>query len=325
MPSAGVYGSRLASRFRLEAAPVLVSKTLQKTEVAVTNLQLPAADHRLTEAIPHEDAYLVAVMLRDVLEHELWLDGRAIPRSPFLAGSTVFYDLKRNPIARCLSPFNTLFFYVPRGVFDLVADQAEASHVDELNYVPGEAIADALLHGLARTLLPALDRPDEVNRLYFEHVALAACTHIAHTYGGMVARSSKIGVLAPWQERRAKALIAANLQGDLSRAQLAAECGLSADYFGRAFKRTTGTSPHQWLMQRRVDVTKDLLRCSNLTLAEVAVAAGFHDQSHMSRVFSQATSTTPASWRRDFDAGDARRCLRRHQRNARATKDVVPA
>ncbi|MGI4794015.1 MAG: helix-turn-helix domain-containing protein [Janthinobacterium lividum] len=324
----GAYGGRLASRFRIEATPVLISKTLRKTEVAVTSLQLDTADPRLTEPIPLEDAYLVAVMLRDVPEHELWLNGRPVPRSPFLSGSSVFYDLKQNPVARCLSPFNTLFFYFPRRVLDLVADQAEASHVGDLNYVPGEGIADAVIHGLARTLLPALDRPDEVNRLYFEHVALAAGTHIARTYGGMAARHPQVGLLAPWQEKRAKDLIAANLGGDLSRAQLAAECGLSADYFARAFKRSTGTTPHQWLLQRRVELTKELLGCSALPLVEVAVAAGFHDQSHMTRVFSQVTATTPASWRRNFSMGKSRRALHRHKEDTPSApakaEDVTP-
>jgi len=319
MPRSGAYGRLLASRFRIEAAPVLVSKTLQKTEVAVTSLQLDVADPRLTEPIPQEDAYLVAVILRDVPDHDLWLNGRAMPRSPLLAGSSVFYDLKQNPIARCLSPFHTLFLYFPRRVLDLVADQAEAPHVDDLDYVPGEGIADAVIHGLARTLLPALDRPDEVNRLYFEHVALAAGTHIARTYGGMADRRPHTGLLALWQERRAKALIAANLNGDLSRAQLAAECGLSADYFARAFKRSTGTSPHQWLLRRRVELTKELLRSSKLTLAEVAVAAGFYDQSHMTRVFSRATATTPVSWRRNFYTGASRRARHRFEEGMDAT------
>jgi AraC family transcriptional regulator len=299
MARIGAYGHQLASRFRIEMAPTLISKTLRKTEVAVTSLQLDTADPRLTEPFPQEDAYLVAVMLRDVPEHDFWLDGRAMPRSPFLAGSSVFYDLKQNPIARCLSPFHTLFFYFPRRVLDLVADQADAPHVNDLHYVPNEGIADEVIHGLARTLLPALDRPDEVNRMYFEHVAMAAGTHIARTYGGMADRHPQVGRLSPWQENRAKALMAANLGGDLSRAQLAQECGLSADYFARAFKRSTGTSPHQWLLQRRVEVTKELLGSSNMTLAEVAIAVGFHDQSHMTRVFSEATTTTPASWRRN--------------------------
>ncbi|WP_284944474.1 AraC family transcriptional regulator [Acidisoma cladoniae] len=300
------YGRSLASRFRIETAPVVVSKTLQKTEVAFTRVQLNVADPQLTLPIPQEDAYLIGVQLRAVPMHDLWLDGRMVSPAPFLAGSTVFYDLKKSPTARCLSPFDTLFFYFPRRVFDLIADQAEVPRFDDLNYVLGEAIADRTIHSLALSLLPALDRSGEMNRLYFEHVALAAGTHLAQTYGGMAHRRSRVGLLATWQERRAKALIAANLHGDLSRSQLAAECGLSPDYFARAFKRSTGVSPHQWLLMKRVELTKELLRSSNKTLAEVAIAAGFYDQSHMTRVFSNATGTTPASWRRAFYTGASR-------------------
>ena len=68
-------------------------------------------------------------------------------------------------------------------------------------------------------LLPAFDRPNQVSRLFAEHISLALGTHIAQTYGGMSdVLAPQRGGLATWQERRAKELMNANLQGDISTA-----------------------------------------------------------------------------------------------------------
>jgi AraC-like DNA-binding protein len=108
------------------------------------------------------------------------------------------------------------------------------------------------------------------------------------------------GGLAPWQERRAKEIIDANLGGDVSLAELARECGLSTSHFARAFRRTTGTAPHQWLLRRRVEKARHLLGDRKSALSEVALACGFADQSHFTRVFAKISGTSPGAWRRRF-------------------------
>jgi AraC family transcriptional regulator len=55
---------------------------------------------------------------------------------------------------------------------------------------------------------------------------------------------------------------------------------------------------HQWLLQRRVDKAKQLLRSANLPLSEVAALCGFAHQSHFTRVFSQSIGVSPGRWRR---------------------------
>ena len=85
-------------------------------------------------------------------------------------------------------------------------------------------------------LLPALSHPDQANRLFVDYVLLAVGAHIAQTYGGMRPVSRLVqGGLAPWQERRAKEMIAANLDG-VPVKELARECGFSTAHFCRAFR-----------------------------------------------------------------------------------------
>ena len=103
--------------------------------------------------------------------------------------------------------------------------------------------------------------------------------------------------LSPWQLRLARNTFDANLDGSVSLDDLAKECGLSVSQFSRAFKRSTGVAPHQWLMHRRIDVAKDLIRDGISALAEVALSCGFSDQSHLTRAFARATGLTPGRWR----------------------------
>ena len=92
--------------------------------------------------------------------------------------------------------------------------------------------------------------------------------------------------------------IAAHPDGDVTIVDLARQCGLSAGYFVSAFKRSTGVTPHRWLTHRRVDSAKRLLNDRDVPVAQIAVACGFANQSHFTRVFRAVTGCTPAAWRR---------------------------
>jgi hypothetical protein len=152
-------------------------------------------------------------------------------------------------------------FYLPRNALNAIADNEHAKRIEEFAYTPGVGIRDPIMHNLALTLLPAFEAPEQASRLFVEHVTLAVGAHLSGAYGGIKPGNHLArGGLALWQEKRAKELLQANLEGDLPLAQLAAECQLSTSHFSRAFKQATGLAPHQWLLKRRVDQAKSLLR-----------------------------------------------------------------
>src|ERR1700761_275890 len=95
------------------------------------------------------------------------------------------------------------------------------------------------------------------------------------------------GGLAPWQVGRATQMMRENLEGTITLDQLAAACRLSKNHFARAFKATTGHSPHRWLLQCRVDRAKQLMTEGDHPLADIALRCGFADQSHFAKVFSR--------------------------------------
>jgi AraC family transcriptional regulator len=151
-------------------------------------------------------------------------------------------------------------------------------------------------------MLPALSRPDQASQLFVDHVLLAVGVHVAQTYGGMRALPRPVrGGLAPWQVRRAREILCANLDGRVPLKEVARECRLSVSHFSRAFRSSMGVAPHNWLLTRRVEVAKEKLRDHRLTLLDVALTCGFADQSHLTRVFTRMVGISPGAWRRALD------------------------
>jgi AraC family transcriptional regulator len=252
----------------------------------------------LSHSIQREDAYLVALTLRDFPNRQYWEDGRQMPVCDLRIGQVDFHDLKRDPVALLDKPYHDLFFYLPRSALDAIADDADAPRIGDLDHKP-VASDDPTISSLGRAVLPALSRPYQVDQLFVDHVLLALGVHVAQTYGGMRPLLPPIrGGLAAWQVRRAREVLSANLDGRVPLKVVAGECRLSVSHFSRAFRRTMGAAPHNWLLTHRIEVAKDKLRDGRLSLSDVALACGFADQSHLTRVFTRIVGVSPGAWRR---------------------------
>jgi AraC-like DNA-binding protein len=191
-----------------------------------------------------------------------------------------------------------MLFQIPRSTINGVADELNLPLVDELQYQSGVGVIDETIMHLGLSLGPALSNPNCVSRLFVDHVTLALTSHIAQTYGGMDVASRLIkGGLAPWQERLSKEMIASDLTGSVPLNEIALACGLSGGHFSRAFRRSTGFSPHEWLLHIRIHAAKAMLHAKNISLATVAQACGFAHQGHFSRVFVAQVGMSPSAWR----------------------------
>lgn len=298
MASAKSYGDAFARRFGAERAPVFVNRSIRKSEVAVTYLRQERPTFKLSDLQPIEDAYLASYVLRDNPSYALWENGKPLKIATVATGETTFNDFKVAPVMHVNSPMVALHFYFPRTAFDAVADESGAARIGLLEYPHGQGIDDSVIRGLGQALLPAFERPGEASKLFVDHVTLAAAAHVAKTYGAMRMETLKQGGLAAWQERLAKEMLDAHLDGEISPVELARQCGLSPSHFARAFRRSTGKPPHQWLLHRRIEKAKTLLRETAMPLSDVAAACGFADQSHFTRVFAKASGAAPGQWRR---------------------------
>jgi AraC family transcriptional regulator len=217
---------------------------------------------------------------------------------PFPNGAISLVDLALDPAADPEDVSHCSSFLIPRATFDQLADDHGADRIVELAVRPGIAAKDPIVVHLGNCLRLAIERHDGVNDQLVDRLTTALNIHFARVYGGMhFPRLSVTGGLTPWQLRLARDTINAHLDEELSLEQLAHECGLSVTHFAKAFARSTGISPHRWLMQRRVEVAKDLMLTTDSSLVEISLKCGFFDQSHLTRVFAKAAGETPGRWR----------------------------
>ena len=108
------------------------------------------------------------------------------------------------------------------------------------------------------------------------------------------------GGLGPARLRRITELVHAEIEDELSLHKMAETAGLSTAHFSQMFRKSTGESPHQFVLRHRVERAKDLLRASDARVLDVAVACGFKTQQHFARIFRQICGTSPTEYREEW-------------------------
>ena len=302
MAQAGAFGRKLGQFLHLkDAPPSLMTRSLRSVELAVTETRDDNPVPGLSGSLAREDAFLVSLKLHDYPDCELWEHGKCIMKRDVRAGATYLYDLKHDPRYVIDKPFHSMFFYVPRSALDSISEQSGARRVGQLACELGVGHDDAIVRQIGASFLEGLRRPAETNQLFVDHMMLALTAHVAQTYGGLQ-RPAELarGGLATWQVKRACEKLESDLGGKIPLEQIAADFDLSVSHFSRAFRVSTGLPPHQWLLRQRVKTAKQLMNVRDLPLSEIAISAGFANQSHFTRVFSALVGVSPAAWRRDI-------------------------
>jgi AraC family transcriptional regulator len=172
----------------------------------------------------------------------------------------------------------------------------DAVHSSHATYPRG--IVDPVLAHLAAALRAATPKSGEVNPLLVGRVMLAVRAYLADKYGLTDSPPHAGRGLTVAQLRAAKQLLTANTDEHIPVADIARTCGLSRQYFTKAFKAATGVTPHRWLQQYRVEMAMQLLGTTALPMAEIAIECGFADQSHFTRVFTRFVGSSPRTWRK---------------------------
>lgn len=166
--------------------------------------------------------------------------------------------------------------------------------------------AEATLASLHRLQSAFVELSRALNEtLRDERSNAAACLRRAHAMlqgvDGRVPEPSKRAArrgLAPWQVRMVLAHIEANLGTSLRNKDLAALAHLSPFHFNVAFRNSVGSSPHEYLIRRRMERAQGLMLSTDKALSEIAGECGLADQPHLTRLFRRFVGETPAAWRR---------------------------
>jgi AraC family transcriptional regulator len=120
----------------------------------------------------------------------------------------------------------------------------------------------------------------------------------ATAYGGDAdTNRPQVRALQKWRLKRVIEHVDANLSSKVSLLDLAAVAGLSRMHFACQFRAATGLRPHEFLLRRRISRSKELMRGTSMTIAEIALAVGFLTQAHFTTVFKRFMAYTPRQWR----------------------------
>jgi AraC-like DNA-binding protein len=301
MAQSGSQSEKYRELLHLRDTPSsLVTRSLRGVEVAAVETRDDNPAHGLCGEFAREDAYIVSLKLREYLDCEYWERGKCVTKINVRPGSTYLYDLKHDPRFVIDKPFHSLHFHVPAAALNGIAEQYGARRVGQIDCQFGTGFRDEAVYHIGASLLEGLRRPTEANQLFVDHMMLALTAHVAQAYSELRNAEPLSGGLAPWQVKRACERLEADLAGKLTLEDVAAEVGISASHFSRAFRASVGLPPHQWLLRQRIGAAKQLMTVSSLSLAEIAIAAGFANQSHFTRVFSTLVGVSPGVWRREI-------------------------
>jgi AraC family transcriptional regulator len=138
-------------------------------------------------------------------------------------------------------------------------------------------------------------------RLFLDSAEQALATRLVDGYA-VRRRSAPIyrGGLTPARLRRVTELVQAKMEDDLTLDELAESVGLSTAHFSQMFRKSTGQSPHQFVLQYRVDRAKEMLRAAETRVLDVALACGFKTQQHFARVFRRMCGASPMEYRHEL-------------------------
>jgi AraC family transcriptional regulator len=181
---------------------------------------------------------------------------------------------------------------------DFVAEALEGTPQSAVDLHERYGTPDVFVQHLANLLRHANHGGQPVSRLRAESIAVAILVHLCRDKGAAgLEPSSDLGPTASGRLAQVVDYIESNLNNQLSLVALARIAHMSAFHFGRYFRSSTGLTPHQYVMHRRIDRAKQLLRDPRLTIAEVAFDCGFATQAHLTAVFRKLAGSTPKAYR----------------------------
>jgi AraC family transcriptional regulator len=179
------------------------------------------------------------------------------------------------------------------------ADRLASGKAEHLQFEPRLMFSDSTIWRYGQLIAQECARPSMLSDAYGESLSLTLFLFLARLNGD-TAREPRQYRLAPWQLGKVTDFMRAHLAKTLELSELAAISGLSNSHFSRAFKGSTGLPPHRWQLNLRVEQACSMLVDATASLADVACATGFTDQSHFSRIFTKIVGTTPGAWRREI-------------------------
>jgi AraC family transcriptional regulator len=192
---------------------------------------------------------------------------------------------------------NVIQLYLPHKTLERVAGEAEMAAPGDLLERTGHP--DLVTSRLLMSAADVLEGNATLDALFRQQMTDLLATRVlaAHT-GAPAVFQPTLGGLSPAVLRRAIERLRSDSDADVSLAALAADAGLSRFHFCRAFKESTGLSPHAWLRQHRLEQAMNMLRDTDEQVVSIAAALGYSSQTAFAAAFRKLTGETPSDWRK---------------------------
>lgn len=205
------------------------------------------------------------------------------------AGSTSRWDIHK--------PMHVVQLYLPQRTLERIAGEVDMTDPGDLLERTGHT--DLVTSRLLMSAADALEGSAALDALFRQQLTdLLANRLLAAHSGSPIMSQPVVGGLSPLVLRRAIERLRSDSDADVSLAALASEAGLSRFHFCRAFKESTGLSPHAWLRQHRLEQAMNMLRSTDESVVSIAASLGYSSQTAFAAAFRKLTGEPPSDWRR---------------------------
>jgi AraC family transcriptional regulator len=213
-------------------------------------------------------------------------------------------------------------FIVPQGTIDEVRWEApihhiavavhpsllinaleQTAHESNIELIEHWDLTDRHVMAVLLAMTADLEEGSPAGKLYGESLANALAVYLLRRYSARRLEPPVYrGGLQGYRLKHVLEHIEEHLVSDLSLVELAAVAGMSAHHFAEMFRRSTGRSPHQYVLLRRIERAKQCLRDSRRSVIEAGLDAGFNNPSHFSRMFRKFVGISPSRFRSEMQA-----------------------
>ena len=189
------------------------------------------------------------------------------------------------------------------GISDAALVSCSDAACAEIELRPSSKFADSRVTALVAVVHAEMVAGFPNGQLFVDSVEQAIAIALVNGYA-VTSRPTKLyrGGLGPARLRTVKELVHAKMEDDLSLDEMAQSVGLSTAHFARMFRKSTGQTPHQFVLRQRIEQAKAMLRAPDARVFDVALACGFKTQQHFAQVFRDVCGVSPTAYRQVFAA-----------------------